>query len=105
MESSVFWDIMPCSPLKVNQLLRLPPDFTLVSYSTYTSTLKMEATRSSETSVYFQRTIRRYVAEDRTLNKMGVQETGLEAVNLIPLAMDKVQLLNLTKTVMTFRVS
>jgi hypothetical protein len=48
MESPVFWDIRPCSPLKVNRHfggteLCLPPasGFLFLAYS---STLKMEAT-------------------------------------------------------------
>jgi hypothetical protein len=45
---------------------RLPPTFTLISCSTY-STLKMEAVCSSETSVDFQRSTRRYVPEDSNL--------------------------------------
>jgi hypothetical protein len=49
--------------------LRLPPAFTLVSCLAYSSTLKIEATCSSETSVYFQRTTRRYITEDRILHK------------------------------------
>jgi hypothetical protein len=49
-------------------LVWLPPAFTLVSYLAYSSTLKMEATCSSETSEDFQRTTRRYIPEDRTLN-------------------------------------
>jgi hypothetical protein len=63
MMSSVFWDITPCSPLKVDRVLS--PAFTLVSCSAY-STLKMEAICSSETSVDFQRTKRRYIPEDST---------------------------------------
>jgi hypothetical protein len=59
MESTIFWDITPCTPLKVNRRFggtyRLPPAFTLVSCSAY-STLKMEAICSSETSVDLQRT-------------------------------------------------
>jgi hypothetical protein len=39
----------------------------LVSCLAYTSTLKMEAICSSETSVDFQRATRRYIPEDRTL--------------------------------------
>jgi hypothetical protein len=39
----------------------------LVSCLAYSSTLKMEATCSSETSVDFQRTTRRYIPEVRTL--------------------------------------
>jgi hypothetical protein len=46
----------------------LPPAFTLVSCSTYSSNLKLEATCSSGTSLDFQRTIRRYIPKDRTLS-------------------------------------
>jgi hypothetical protein len=76
MKSIIFWDITPCSPLKVNRLLggsyRLhlqgrrisrarnqrescsSPAFTPVSFLAYSSTLKMEAICSSETSVDFK---------------------------------------------------
>jgi hypothetical protein len=47
--------------------LCLGPDFTLVSCSTYYSTLKMEAICSSETSFDSQRTTQRYIPEDGTL--------------------------------------
>jgi hypothetical protein len=40
----------------------------LVSCSAYPSTLNMKATFSSETSVSFQRTTRRYMPEHRTLH-------------------------------------
>jgi hypothetical protein len=43
--------------------LCLPPTFTLVSCLAYSSTLKMEAICSSETSNDFQRTTRRYILE------------------------------------------
>jgi hypothetical protein len=46
--------------------LCLPPAFTLVSCSAYFLTLKMEATCSSETSVDFQRTTRRFIPDDTT---------------------------------------
>jgi hypothetical protein len=42
MKSSILWDIKLCSMLKDNRLC-LPPAFTLVSCSAYSSTLKMEA--------------------------------------------------------------
>jgi hypothetical protein len=45
----------------------LPPAFTLVSCLAYPSIIKMEATCSAETAVDFQRTTRRYISEDRTL--------------------------------------
>jgi hypothetical protein len=47
--------------------LGLSPFFTLVSFLVYSSTLKMEATCSSEMSVDFKRTTRRYISEDKTL--------------------------------------
>jgi hypothetical protein len=82
-KSTIFRKITPCSPLKVNRRfggtyrrwqaeqsarLCLPPVFTLVSCLAYSSTLKMEAKCSSETSVEFQRTTRRYIPEDNTLH-------------------------------------
>jgi hypothetical protein len=42
--------------------------FMLVSCLAYSSTVKIEATCSSETSVEFHRTTRRYIPEDRTLH-------------------------------------
>jgi hypothetical protein len=88
--SSTFLEITSCNPLKVNrrfgrtcrlhlqgrrisrarkqrERLCLPPAFTLVPFSAYSPTLKMEATCSSETSVDFQRTTRSYIPEDGTL--------------------------------------
>jgi hypothetical protein len=68
--SPIFWDVTPCSPLKINRSLGVdkPPDFTLVSCSAYFSTLKMEAIFYSETSVDTQLTTRRYIPEDSTLH-------------------------------------
>jgi hypothetical protein len=37
----------------------------------YSSTLKMEATCSSETSADFRQTTRRYIPEDRTLQRIS----------------------------------
>jgi hypothetical protein len=45
-----------------------PPSLTLVTCLAYSSTLKMEAICSSETSVGTQRTTRRYIPDDSTLN-------------------------------------
>jgi hypothetical protein len=56
MKSTVFWDIIR------NQLF--PPVFNLVSCLAYSLMLKMEAIYSSETSVNFQWTTRRYIPED-----------------------------------------
>jgi hypothetical protein len=94
MKSSNFWDMTPRSLLKANQHfirtcrlqlqgqrirqainqhesrqqaeLCLPPDFILVSYS---STLKMKVTRSSETSADFKPTTWHYSPEDRTFQQ------------------------------------
>jgi hypothetical protein len=61
MLSTVLWALRACS-LKWGSLLLL------VSCLAYSSTLKMEATCSSETSVYFQRTTGRYIPEDGTFH-------------------------------------
>jgi hypothetical protein len=53
----------------------------LVSCLAYSSTLKMEATYTSETSVYFQRTTWRYIAEDRALLMQFI--TFFDAISLI----------------------
>jgi hypothetical protein len=72
MKSTVFWDIALCSPLKVHWRFggtyRLPPAFTLISCSAYSSALKKEAICSLETSVDFQRSTRRHIPEDNTLH-------------------------------------
>jgi hypothetical protein len=84
--SSIFWDMASCSPLKFIQhfrgthsphlqgqrisqasMLCLPSVFTQASCLAYSSTLKMEATYSSETSVDFQWTTWHYIQGDRTL--------------------------------------
>jgi hypothetical protein len=44
--------------------LRMPPVFTLVSYSVYSWTMKMEAICFSETYFNLERTIRRYIPEN-----------------------------------------
>jgi hypothetical protein len=103
-EEFFFWDITSCSPLEVNRrfdgIFRLQLQgvrisqarnehetgisddgvvltacFMLVSCSAYYSTLKMEATRFSVTSVDFQRTTLRYIAEDRTHNNNNANNT------------------------------
>jgi hypothetical protein len=61
MESSIFRDIMQS----------LPNAFSQVSCSAYSLALKMEATCSSETSVDFQRTTRRYKHGSKEKNYNG----------------------------------
>jgi hypothetical protein len=92
MESSVFWNVTLRSPLKVNRrfggtyrphlqgriipAVSLPPAFTLVSCFACYSTLNMQSTCSSEKSVDFQRTKRRYIPEDRTLHNHRCKVKG-----------------------------
>jgi hypothetical protein len=83
LKSIIFWDLTPCSPLNVNRRFggtyrlhlqgrKISSACHLLSRcffcSTYSSTLKMEAICSSETSVDSQRTKRRYIPEDSTLH-------------------------------------
>jgi hypothetical protein len=88
LKSSIFWDITPCSALKVNRHFKetfrlnlqgrkicrgrnqreIKCQAELVSSSAHSSTLKMEVTCSSGKSVNFQLTTRRYISEDRTLH-------------------------------------
>jgi hypothetical protein len=76
MKSYIFWDITPCRPLKVNWRFggtcRLHLQGRRISRARNQSESSwqadMGATCSSETSVEFQRTARRYIPEDRTLH-------------------------------------
>jgi hypothetical protein len=54
----------------------------VVSCSAYSSTLKMEAICSFETSVEFQRTTRRYIPEDSTLHNHRCETLKSYTVNL-----------------------
>jgi hypothetical protein len=71
MKSSAFWDIMPYSQFKVNRRFgvtcRLSPKGRRISQARDQHEAGSKQTRSSETSVDFQRTARRYIPEDRTL--------------------------------------
>jgi hypothetical protein len=66
IKSTIFWDITPYSPLKVNWCFGAA--FMLVFCSTYSSALKMEAICFSETSVDFWRTTWCYIPGDSTLH-------------------------------------
>jgi hypothetical protein len=89
MKHSVISDITPCSLFEVNrhfggtyhlrihgvrisqiryqhEAALLVTCFILVSYLTYSSTLKMEATCYSPTSIDFQQTTLRYIPEKKT---------------------------------------
>jgi hypothetical protein len=52
--------------------LYLPPAFTRVPCSAYSLILKMEEICSSETSIEFERTTRRYIAQGRTLRFLDI---------------------------------
>jgi hypothetical protein len=79
MKSSIFWDITPCSPLKVKRVSRenvasiqgrrisQARNQIESRWQAEPSTGKKEATFSSETLVDFQRNTQRYIAGDRTL--------------------------------------
>jgi hypothetical protein len=75
MKSMNFWDIMPCSLLRVNRrfggtyrlLALLATCFHAGFLLNFFFTLKMEAMCSSETSVDSRRTTQRYIPEDGTL--------------------------------------
>jgi hypothetical protein len=62
----VAFEILTAAFMKAS-IFCLPPAFTVVSCSAYSSTLKMETICSSELSVEFQRTTSPYMLEDRTL--------------------------------------
>jgi hypothetical protein len=62
MKSNIFWDMTPCSPLSVSQLA------TCLLAELISSTLKMEAICSSETSIDTQRTTWRHIPENNTLH-------------------------------------
>jgi hypothetical protein len=65
VKSSVSWDNTSCSQPSANQVL-LASSFMLASCFAYSSTQKMEATCSSETSLDYQRNTRNYILEDIT---------------------------------------
>jgi hypothetical protein len=81
---SIFWGKTPCSPLKVNGRLGGTCRFHLQSrvnkssknqrkgISCSFSTLKMEPTCSSETSVDFQWTAWRFIPNDRSLQPQNL---------------------------------
>jgi hypothetical protein len=62
MKSPIFWDITPCSPLKVNRQLAT------CFHAGILLGLFDSEDRGSVTLVNFQRTTRRYIPEDSTLD-------------------------------------
>jgi hypothetical protein len=71
MKSIIFWDMTPCSPLSCNRRfggILLDTCLPAGSSRYYSSTLKMEAIRFSETSGTTQRTTQRHIPEDTLQN-------------------------------------
>jgi hypothetical protein len=60
----------------------LPPAFTQISYAAYSSTLKIEAICSPETSIDFQRITQRYLPEDITLHNHNCENLKSYKLNL-----------------------
>jgi hypothetical protein len=85
MKNAFFWDVAPCGSCKNGRFgrtcrlylqRRIIYRLTLFLARVYYSTLKMEATRSSETSV-FTRPTRRHIQEDGLLRYSAVYMTSL----------------------------
>jgi hypothetical protein len=79
LKSSIFWDITLCSPLEVvrrfGEICHLSIQSRRMSRARNQREIRWQAKKqedggdsSSETSIVFQRTIRRYIPEDRTLH-------------------------------------
>jgi hypothetical protein len=79
MKIIIIWDVTPCSLLSCNRRfggtyrLHLQGRRLLVLAEIISSTLKMEAICSSETSVETQQTTRRHIPEDDTLPNHGCE--------------------------------
>jgi hypothetical protein len=69
LKSIIFWVMAPCSPLSSNRRFGGTYRHLFARWfaEPISSTLKMEAISSSETSVETQRTARRHIPEDDTL--------------------------------------
>jgi hypothetical protein len=72
-KSSVFWDITACHAIRWKSTdvseEYVATCFVLVSSLAYSSTLRMWAIFSSETSIGFQHVTQRYVPEDRNIHR------------------------------------
>jgi hypothetical protein len=87
LTTTIFWDIMPCSPLTVNRRFGGTYCLHLQGRKNKLSkkpARKQEATIcSSETSVDFQRATRRHIPEDGTFHNHRCE--NLKSYNLITL--------------------
>jgi hypothetical protein len=70
MNSCIFWNITPCSSLEVNRCFGGTCGLYLLDRKVTQARNghKHKSSRGSETSIDFQRTTRRYIPEDRSLN-------------------------------------
>jgi hypothetical protein len=87
MKRSAFWDIMPCSPLKVNRRFgkNVASIFSKKPAQREGSSKQSSAVCSSETPINFQRTTRCYIPEDKILHNHGCENfiSGIVIVNII----------------------
>jgi hypothetical protein len=78
MKSSVFWDVKGCSPVEIHQrfggtyCLHLQCRRISQTRNQQRSGVTMEAVRSSQTSVDFYQTTRRYTPEDKNAHRQAV---------------------------------
>jgi hypothetical protein len=78
---------------RLTKWLYLPPAFTLIFCSVYSSTLKMEATCASETAVDFQLTTLQYILEDWTVHnhRRGNLTTCLVSSTLLSICINPLE--------------
>jgi hypothetical protein len=83
MKSTIFWDIMLCSPLKVNQHFRGTYHLHLqgrrISQARNQHESRWQAGLSSETSVDFRWTTWCYIPEDITLHTSALSTSAIYA--------------------------
>lgn len=78
VKSTVFWEVMPCTPVEVYQHFEgMPPSSSLKNkprkqqgYSACSLTLMMEVVHYSEMSVNFYNSIWHHMPEDSTHHKL-----------------------------------
>jgi hypothetical protein len=98
MKKAVFWDVVPCRNC-------VAPDLTGSFADFLSSTLMMEAIRSSETSVNTIST-RRHIPEDGFFNiRVDLRRMGWDGMNWIDLTQDRDQWRALANRVMKLRLS
>jgi hypothetical protein len=84
---------MPYNPLKVNQQSKQSSGWHMLSHrfcSAYSSTMKMEATCSSEMLVDFQQTTCRYIPEDSTLHNHHCENLKSYIVSVVLLLIQQI---------------